>query len=48
MLGGADRDCVGKRMKEKPRPMVRSHEPNRASGVPHLPGGHFSSMKESR
>lgn len=48
MLGRADKDDVRKRLEEKPRPMVRTYEPNRAALGAHLPGGHFSTTGDER
>lgn len=45
MVGGADR--CRKKDGGKPRPMLRSYEPNLAAHTTHLPGGHFSSFWES-
>ena len=47
MLGGADKESVGKRMKGKPRPVCRIPEPNRAPLRAHLPDGHFSGVVQA-
>ena len=52
MLGGANKESVGKRMKAKPRPkprpMVRTSKRILAAHKTHLPGGHFSTTGDER
>ena len=46
--GGAGNDDKREEVVAKPRPLLRSYEPNPAARQAHLPGGHFSTTGEGR